>query len=139
MSPDLVERARQAWTAQLIDLTGRNQLLYYRTLKRGTLELTGARPEPLAALLAGRSVRLRRLVGDDPDDLADAVRRARTVHTRAVEWYEERGVEALLLAVGMAGWTSSTSSATPNAPVLLRPLELRAVGAAEAEDRKSVV
>lgn len=35
-----VERAVREWVHQLMDLTGRNQLLYYRDLKLGTLDLS---------------------------------------------------------------------------------------------------
>ena len=38
----LVERAVDEWRGQLIDLGGRNQLLHYRDLKVGTLDLAGA-------------------------------------------------------------------------------------------------
>lgn len=38
----LVEKARDQRVAGLTDLSGRNQLVYYPTLERGTLELTGA-------------------------------------------------------------------------------------------------
>ena len=31
----MVAHAVEAWVKQLVDMTGRNQLLYYRTLKRG--------------------------------------------------------------------------------------------------------
>lgn len=37
-----VRAAVQTWTGHLIDLGGRNQLLYYRDLKVGTLDLAGA-------------------------------------------------------------------------------------------------
>ena len=36
---EAVRRATTAWTGQLVDLTGRNSLLYYRDLKVGTLPL----------------------------------------------------------------------------------------------------
>ena len=129
-----VARAVDEWIKQLIDLTGRNQLLYYRTLKRGTLELTEASPEPLAELLSGRKVRLSQLMSstlDAPDRKVDAVRRARVIHGKALTYFEERGIETLFLAVGMATWTTSSSQSTPNAPVLLRPLKLDRRGAAE--------
>ena len=52
---------------------------------------------------------------------------------KARENDEERGLETLYLAHGLATWTSDRSSATPNAPVLLYPLTLSPVGAS-AED-----
>ena len=39
---DKVERARQQWIGKLIDLSRRNNLLYFRVLKTGTLDLTGS-------------------------------------------------------------------------------------------------
>lgn len=129
-----VARAVDEWMKQLIDLTGRNQLLYYKSLKRGTLELTDATPEPLAEVLSGRQVRLSHLVrptDEDPERQIDAVRRARTIHGKALTYFEERGIDTLFLAVGMASWNTTTSQATPSAPVLLRPLRLERRGAAE--------
>lgn len=133
---DRVAKAVDAWVKHLIDLTGRNQLLYYRTLKRGTLELTDARREAVEALLRGKAVRLTNLfpdTEDEPDGLDDALRRVRTVHRRAVAIFEEKGIETLFVALGMATWASTTSKATPAAPVLLCPLELSPRGAAERD------
>lgn len=58
----LVDRTRQAWSRKLIDLSRRNNLLFFRNLKRGTLELTEAEPPALAALLRGENVQVRRLL-----------------------------------------------------------------------------
>src|SRR6266540_595460 len=49
-----VAAAVRAWTGQLIDLGGRNTLLYYKDLKQGTLDLgpySGAEPVALDSLL----------------------------------------------------------------------------------------
>jgi hypothetical protein len=35
----LIDRAVRTWTGELIDLGGRNTLLYYRDLKQGTLDI----------------------------------------------------------------------------------------------------
>ena len=40
-----VETARRSWIRKLIDLSRRNNLLYFRPLKTGTLELTSASNE----------------------------------------------------------------------------------------------
>ena len=40
----VVCKAANAWTGQLVDLTGRNSLLYYRDLKVGTLPLDSVPP-----------------------------------------------------------------------------------------------
>ena len=132
----LVERAVDTWVKQLIDLTGRNQLLYYRTLKRGTLELTKADPERLDRLLSGGPTRLSELfrpTSEDPERFDEALSRARAIHAKGVEHFEERGIQTLFAAVGMATWSPSTSKATPASPVLLCPLELKPHGAARSD------
>jgi len=48
-----VDRARQSWIRKLIDLSRRNNLLYYRPLKTGTLDLTSAESSGMATLLSG--------------------------------------------------------------------------------------
>jgi hypothetical protein len=50
-----VETARQSWIRKLIDLSRRNNLLYFRALKTGTLELSSAPSETLRDLLVGES------------------------------------------------------------------------------------
>src|SRR5690349_17352918 len=60
-----VDAARQAWIRQLVDMSRRNNLLYFRDLKVGTLDLTNAPPEAMEELLqSGKSER-----GVDLNDL----------------------------------------------------------------------
>jgi very-short-patch-repair endonuclease len=130
----LVDDAVKAWTGQLIDLGGRNTLLYYRDLKQGTLDLTpgtGASDVAVDALLGSRTVRLSELF--DGATLPGAARRARTVQAKAAENFEERGLHTLFLAWGMATWTNPGSAAVPAAPVLLRQAHLAARGAARED------
>jgi very-short-patch-repair endonuclease len=132
-----VEAAANQWASQLVDLTGRNNLLYFRDLKLGTMDLESAPEDALLDVLAGRPIRLKRLV-PDPDARLLAARRARTIHNRAQEHFEERGLETLFLACGTATWTSQRSSATPAAPVLLCPARLVPIGAAQDEFELSI-
>ena len=70
----------------------------------------------------------------DHDARAGAVRRARAVRNRAQEHFEERGLETLFLACGMATSTNPRGTAAlPAAPVLLRPVAACARGAAQDE------
>jgi hypothetical protein len=78
-------------------------------------------------LLAGRSVRLSQLF-QDPEGLKDAARRARALRAKAIENDEERGLQTLHVAFGLATWTSDRSAATPNAPILLYHLDLKPFG-----------
>jgi very-short-patch-repair endonuclease len=117
----LIGRAVKTWTGQLVDLGGRNTLLYYRDLKQGTLDIgpgSGANTVAVGDLLSSRTVRLSLMFGDT--GIAVAARRARTVKAKATENYEERGLQTLFLAWGMATWTNARGTATPAAPVLLR-------------------
>src|SRR6476469_3060209 len=124
-----VEQAVAAWSRHLVDLGGRNTLLYYRDLGVGTLDLTNAHPSGLAMLLAGRPTRLSGLVREVAA-LADARRRARAIRAKTLELAEERGIAAGWLAVGLATWQAPDAARAPAAPVLLRSCELRPRGAA---------
>src|SRR6266571_791802 len=127
-----VARAVATWTSQLVDLGGRNTLVYYRDLKQGTLDLGAAEPVALGNLLAGRTVRLSALF-PDPAARAAAARRARTMRAKAEENFEERGLVTLFLAWGMATWERQRGAATPAAPVLLVPARLAPRGVAEED------
>jgi len=129
-----VQQAVKTWIDELIDLGGRNTLLYYRDLKQGTLDLgpdSGANEVAVAELLSDRPSRLSQFFDDSA--ISAAARRARTIKAKADENYQERGLQTLFLAVGMATWLNSRSTATPAAPILLRQASLAARGGA-AED-----
>ncbi|GAB3591392.1 hypothetical protein GCM10027446_09120 [Angustibacter peucedani] len=131
-SPSREQRVASAvdgWARELVDLGGRNTLLWYRDLAVGTLDLTHAHPSGLAMLLAGRPTRLSALVRE-PGSLADSRRRARAIRSKTVELAEERGIEAGWLAVGLATWDAPDAARPPAAPVLLRACGLRPRGAA---------
>jgi Protein of unknown function (DUF4011) len=127
-----IESAAKVWTGQLVDLTARNNLLFYRDLKVGTLDLGDVRPDLLADLLTGRTIALS-LMFPDPDARSGALKRARAVRNRAQEHFEERGLETLFLACGMATWTNQRGTAVPAAPVLLVPARLAPRGASQDE------
>jgi very-short-patch-repair endonuclease len=126
-----ITRAVAAWTGQLVDITGRNTLLAYKDLKAGTLELTKANDVALEGLLGTYTVRFSEAFAGD--DLAPAARRARAILARADENYQEKGLQTLFAAWGMATWTNTRSTFTPCAPILLRQAHLAARGGA-AED-----
>ena len=124
--------ATKVWTGQLVDLSARNNLLFYRDLKVGTLDLGDVRPDLLMDVLSGRTVALSRMFADE-EARAAAVKRARAVRNRAQEHFEERGLETLFLACGMATWTNQRGTAVPAAPVLLVQSRLAPRGAAQDE------
>ena len=128
--PDAVSRALRSWTNQLIDTGGRNRLLYFKHLKRGTLDLApdaGADPASAAALQRGRSIKLSDCFPDDNG--ADASQRARWILRKAREHEEEQGIRTLYLGWRFATWSQSgPGPATPNAPLLLAAAELTPQG-----------
>jgi very-short-patch-repair endonuclease len=129
---ELVQKQVGVWTGQLIDLGGRNTLLYYRDLKQGTLNLGSANPKALSDLLANKSVKLSKLISD-PEERAVVVRKARGIRNKTQENFEERGLQTLFLACGMATWDNARGTSTPQAPVLLRSATIAAVGAAQED------
>ena len=129
--------ARAAWTRHLVDLGGRNTLLWYRDLPTGTLDLTTAHVGAMAMLLAGRPTKLSDLVRE-PGALEEARRRTRAIAAKTRELAEERGILTGFLAIGMASWAvrlpdGRTAPRAPAAPVLLRACTLRATGAAQGD------
>lgn len=125
----VVADAVRAWRTSLVDLGGRNTLLWYRDLPSGTLDVTLAHPGGQSKLLVGVQTRLSDLFRE-PTALAEARRRARVIRAKTLELKEERGIAAGFLAVGMATWQVPGASRPPAAPVLLRSCVLKPTGAA---------
>ena len=134
---EAVRRALERWQKDLFDTSGRNRLVRYRDLKTSTLDLTpdrayGLDTRALDRLLAGKPVSLSHLFPEDPDDATvfnDARRRLAAIHKTALTNLEEKGIETLFAAIGLATWRVD-SGTPPNAPVILLPLEVEATGAA---------
>jgi hypothetical protein len=134
----LVQKANAAWKNALVDLGGRNNLLHYRDLKRGTLDLTAADHDAIEGLLLGKATRVSSLFGD-PEQLDQVLRRVRVVHNKAKENFEERGLETLSIGCGLATWENKRAAWEPCAPVLLQPVTLRPLGAAQDDFELAVV
>jgi hypothetical protein len=127
----IVDQARQAWIRKLIDLSRRNNLLYFRELKVGTLDLSSAEPEAMRALLqSGKAnddgIPLSRLL--PPGRQSQAAASLRGIADRARANFEERGLDTLFLALGLATWTADDEGRSPCAPVLLLPLKAAQTG-----------
>jgi very-short-patch-repair endonuclease/Mrp family chromosome partitioning ATPase len=132
----LVRSAVDRWKSQLIDLGGRNNLLYYKDRATGTLDLSavaGADEGTVGRLLAGSKVRLSDIYGMDPDRLPQMARRARATFKKAQENLEERGLFTLHCGWGLATWQGERSTSEPSAPVLVCHAALSPRGGA-AED-----
>lgn len=85
-----VEKAREGWIRRLIDLSRRNNLLYYRNLKTGTPDVTNADEETFQSLLSGQSVTLLQLLPDSDEVKTAAI--TREIYRRAQINLEEKGL-----------------------------------------------
>jgi very-short-patch-repair endonuclease len=152
----LVDRAREEWIAKLIDVGRRNNLLYFRALKLGSLEFTDADPDELAALLRGDAVPVMDLVGGPEAELRDEAGgelaegdeavlvdlrateleqriavRVREIRRKALENLEEKGLDTLYLTIGMATWPVEDGGRPPEAPIILIPVGVQTRGTQE--------
>jgi len=129
-----VEAERQAWIKKLIDVSRRNNLLYFRPLKTGTLDLSFADKDAVAALLEGGSISLRQLLGSSADDLdggdeeATPIHKLKEIARRALLNKEEKGLQTMFVAFGSASWPAEGEGRPVDAPILLQPVELEIRG-----------
>lgn len=122
-----VKKACEGWIARLIDLSRRNNLLYYRHLKTGTLDLATADPDLLADLLdGGTGIPIKKLFSGSRDE--SLVGRVRDIARRAKANEEEKGLQTLYVALGVATWTATDGGRAAESPILLRPVTLTTTG-----------
>lgn len=113
------------WRRELVELGGRNPLLWFEPTPSGSLDLTTAHPAGVAKLLAGNPVRLSELVRS-PDAFAEALRRVRAIWRHADRLEREHGLRTTYVAMGLASWDVPPGyPRRPVAPVLLRRVTLR--------------
>ncbi len=138
----VVERAVDRWKSELIDLSGRNRLLFFRELRTGTLLLDGVPQDQVFGLLQGKRVALSRLVSPKLPPVTqqslltpfeDAVRRLRSIARTARAYEEERGIRTLFLACGFVQWETPRAARPLNAPLLLVPVVARSRGAGQQD------
>jgi len=139
---ETVERALQHWIDRLIDRSRRNRLLYFYPLKVRTVELTEEQARLALPLMAGDQLPVGRIFGkadlvrgDEERELfseikeveeADlgVVRRLQEIQKRGDEDLEERGLQTVYFAYGMATWKSEDEGRAPEAPVIMVPIRV---------------
>jgi hypothetical protein len=149
----LVDAARGVWTRRLIDHSRRNSLLFFTDLKVGTLDLTKEK-EAVKRLISGDGLQVDDLVPKpkpqtDPDYLTQEAARAEkrskvrnaltALQRKALSNLEEKGIETLHLAMGMATWPAEDRGTPYNAPVILLPARIQTRGRAESELRLTIL
>lgn len=122
----LVAEAVAEWTRRLVNLDGRNRMLYFRELRRGTLEITptrrGVKASGVDKLLAEGAAELSELF--EPDALSDAALRTLALAAKARTNFEEKGLATLYVGHSFASWRRSDGH-TPRAPVVMIPVRIR--------------
>jgi len=130
----IIKSKADGWCRELMDFTKRNRLLFFKHLKKGTLDLASADPAAVSDLLAGRQVPIRKLfpIAAESEEL-ETRERLRAIQAKKRENEEERSIETLHLAVGEVTWDDSGGSASklssgsyvpPAAPLFLLPLKI---------------
>lgn len=107
-----VAAAAEGWAGRLIDLSRRNNLLYFRDLKSGTLDLVDTDGEQYERLSAGQPVRASKLFPADTG-LQQTRRRLTEIRRRIRLLAEERGIDAGFVALGMLSWPAPRGTAAP--------------------------
>lgn len=119
----LIDAAREGWINRLIDLSRRNNLLFYKPVSSGTLELPVS--DKLIELITyGETTPIGELVADHQDRISQI----RAISRKGLENLEEKGLSTLYLALGQATWTSEDGGRDPAAPVFLVPVKLELKG-----------
>lgn len=119
----LVEAARTAWVSRLIDVSRRNNLLFYRPTPTSSIDVPETHPT-LPALLAGKSVSLEALLAESDKRPG----RVLSIARKAQENSEEKGLQTLYLALGFASWQADDGGRDARAPVFLLPVQTRRKG-----------
>lgn len=143
----IVSAARDLWVSRLIDPSRSNSLLFYRDLKIGTLDLS-AHTEALRRLMRGDVLSVEALatevdharVGDteSSSEFRHKMRQALVaIQRKALGNLEEKGIETLHLAFGLATWPAPDGGRPYDSPVLLFPAKIEARGRGGDELRLS--
>ena len=119
------------WIKKLIDLSRRNNLLFYRDLQTGTLNLSVAPPDAIHSLLqsgheGASGVPLNKVLPAVQQTAAAA--KLKGIAARAQMNLEERGLDTLFLGLGMATWQPVDDGRPADAPILLMPLVVTSTG-----------
>lgn len=130
-----IEAVLAQWTGRLIDLSRRNNLLYFRDLRTGTLDLLTADDDARSRLLAGERVRASALF--PAEETLRQARKSLTELQRKIRLLaEERGIDTGFVAHGMASWPAPQGNrgvVATRSPIILRPLTITTKGTNAAD------
>ncbi len=121
-----IANAVERWSEELVDIGGRNRLLFYKPLRSGTIDFRpneDADEHVVEGLLDGDAVRLSDAVPGDER----IMRRGRAIRQKSREHEEEQGIRTLHLGRYLASW-SDKPGREPAAPIFLSAVEITALG-----------
>jgi len=119
----LIEASRDAWKNRLIDLSRRNNLLFYRPLVNGSLELPIS-SAMMQFIFEGGSLAVSELLPNQEFKPSNI----RAIARKGLENLEEKGLSTLYLALGRCSWTADDGGRDPFAPLVLLPIKLKLKG-----------
>jgi Protein of unknown function (DUF4011) len=119
----LIDAARDGWTNRLIDLSRRNNLLFYKEVSSGTLELPISL-RMMEFLSSGEALPISDLLASDQPKVSAI----RAISRKGLENLEEKGLSTLYLALGRCTWTADDGGRDPIAPIVLVPIQLKLKG-----------
>ncbi|HMV44030.1 MAG TPA: AAA domain-containing protein [Leptospiraceae bacterium] len=122
-SQTLLDKACEQWIQDLTDLSRRNNLLYYKDQKVGTLDISKLDEKYLIEFFGGSKVSINDLLSLK-DNNADVYRKIKIINKRAKQNLEERGIDTLLLAYGFATWKEDDDASPPRCPLILLPISI---------------
>ncbi len=140
------------WKARLIDLSRKNNLLYFHKAKRGSLSITQPEPQKIFDSLIIKKNRLEFFIPQEEPKKPDTIEKPATVEEtkrpsanqlvcgglsridlernltslerRSLLDYRERGVRILHAAFGTLNWVNMEKKEKVQSPLILVPLEL---------------
>ncbi|MGH8636145.1 MAG: AAA domain-containing protein, partial [Burkholderiales bacterium] len=123
-----VEAACRSWINRLIDPSRRNNLLFFRHLQEGTLDLTASPADAIAKLIGASCDPVK--IGDlvKAADVVTVSAKLQEIRKRALINQEERGLDTMFLALGTASWPASDDGRPYSAPILLMPIAIEQIG-----------
>ena len=117
---NIIQERIKLWAEKLIDLSGKNDLISYREAK--TISITPSK-EIVDKLLEGSSVKISEIIDLEDKDLRKG---AFGVVKKAVENFEDYGIEVLRLISGFVSWESDVNK--PYAPLVTYSLSIENPG-----------
>ena len=107
---NIIQERIKSWAEKLIDLSGKNDLISYRDAK--TISITPSK-EIVDKLLEGSSVKIGEIIDlEDKEQKKGAI----GVVKKAIENFEDYGIEVLRLISGFVSWESDVNN--PYAPLI---------------------